>query len=71
MQAGIDMQVLSMPTWVVQDMVDQPEEALRLARMTNDTAAEAIKAHPDRFSAFAHAADRAAGGWRPRSFDAR
>lgn len=51
--AGIDMQVLSMPTWLVQDMVDQPDEALRLARLTNDTAYKAVKANPDRFAAFA------------------
>jgi hypothetical protein len=49
---GIDMQVLSMPAWTVHDMEDA-EEALRLARKTNDTAAEAVQAHPDRFAAFA------------------
>ena len=33
---GIDMQVLSMPAWSVHDMEDA-EEALRLAKKTNDT----------------------------------
>ena len=50
--SGIDMQVLSMPAWTVHDM-DDAEEALRLARKTNDTAAEAVQAHPARFAAFA------------------
>jgi len=51
--SGIDMQVLSMPAWTVHEMADDPDEALRLARKTNDTAAAAVEAHPDRFAAFA------------------
>lgn len=50
---GIDVQVLSMPTWIVHDMDDDAERALQLARQTNDAIAEATEAHPDRYSAFA------------------
>ncbi len=49
--AGVDMQILSLTTPGCQ--VFAPDVAVPLARETNDTLFEAIKAHPDRFGGFA------------------
>jgi predicted TIM-barrel fold metal-dependent hydrolase len=49
--AGIDMQVLSL-TGIGMDKLD-PATATALARDTNDKLAVAVRAHPDRFAAFA------------------
>jgi len=49
--AGIDMQVLSLPGGGM-DQLDVAT-ATALARDTNDRAADAVRAHPERFSAFA------------------
>jgi predicted TIM-barrel fold metal-dependent hydrolase len=49
--AGIDLQVLSLSGHGM-DMLDSPT-ATALARDTNDKLAAAVKAHPDRFAAFA------------------
>jgi 2,3-dihydroxybenzoate decarboxylase len=50
--AGIDMQVLSHGAPSVQKIADA-ELAVRLARAANDRLAETVRAHPDRFAAFA------------------
>jgi predicted TIM-barrel fold metal-dependent hydrolase len=50
--AGIDIQVLSHGAPSVQKIADA-ELAVRLARAANDRLAEAVRAHPDRFAAFA------------------
>ena len=50
--AGIDMQVLSHGAPSVQKIADA-ELAARLARAANDRLAETVRAHPDRFAAFA------------------
>src|SRR3979409_519244 len=49
--AGIDMQVLSHGAPSVQRL--DAELAVRLARGANDRLAETVRAHPDRFAAFA------------------
>jgi predicted TIM-barrel fold metal-dependent hydrolase len=49
--AGIDVQVISHGAPAVQKL--DPETATRLARVANDRLAEAVRAHPDRFAAFA------------------
>src|SRR5271170_7144522 len=49
--AGIDMQVLSHANPGMQKM--DGETAVRLARGANDRLAETVRAHPDRFAAFA------------------
>ena len=49
--AGIDMQVLSLNAPGVEQL--DPEDQVALARETNDYVASAVKAHPDRFAAFA------------------
>src|SRR5213078_3790692 len=49
--AGIDMQVLSHGAPSVQRL--EAELAVRLARGANDRLAETVRAHPDRFAAFA------------------
>jgi predicted TIM-barrel fold metal-dependent hydrolase len=51
-RAGIEMCIMSLTSPGVQSVAD-PEKALELARSANDYAAEFIKQHPDRFSAFA------------------
>lgn len=48
---GIDVQVLSVNSPGVQNL--GPAEAVALAREANDTVAEAVGRHPDRFQAFA------------------
>jgi len=48
---GLDLMVLSVTTPGTQVLA--PEEAVLLARQANDRFAAAVKAHPDRFSAFA------------------
>ena len=50
-EAGIDMQVLSHANPGLQKM--DAETAVRLARIANDRLAETVRAHPDRFAAFA------------------
>src|SRR5579862_6593734 len=50
-EAGIDMQVLSHANPGLQKM--NAETAVRLARIANDRLAETVRAHPDRFAAFA------------------
>jgi 2,3-dihydroxybenzoate decarboxylase len=50
-EAGIDMQVLSETAPAAQ--VFEPEQAIRLARSSNDFLHAAIGAHPDRFAGFA------------------
>ena len=50
-EAGIDMQVLSETAPAAQ--VFEPEQAIRLARSSNDFLHAAIRAHPDRFAGFA------------------
>jgi predicted TIM-barrel fold metal-dependent hydrolase len=50
--AGIDVQVLSHGAPSIQKIAD-PELAVRLARAANDRLAEVVRAHPDRFAAFA------------------
>jgi len=50
--AGIDIQVLSHGAPSVQKIADG-ELAVRLARGANDRLAETVRAHPDRFAAFA------------------
>lgn len=50
--AGVDMQVLSVPTPPIHDEQD-PDQALAWARKVNDAAGAAVQAHPDRFAAFA------------------
>jgi len=50
-EAGIDVQVLSHASPSVQKM--EPETAVTLARRANDRLAEAVRAHPPRFAAFA------------------
>jgi len=48
--AGIDVQVLSLTYPGVQQL--EAEEAVKLARETNDYLAAAVKRHPDRFAGF-------------------
>lgn len=48
---GLDLMVLSVTTPATQ--VLPPDQAIVLARQANDRLAAAVKAHPDRFSAFA------------------
>lgn len=50
-EMGIDVQVLSLTTPGVQNLA--PEDAVALARVTNDAIAGAVSAHPDRFEGFA------------------
>ena len=50
--AGIDIQVLSHGAPSVQKIGD-PDLAVRLAHAANDRLAEIVRAHPDRFAAFA------------------
>ena len=50
-EAGIDMQVLSHANPGLQKM--DAETSVRLARIANDRLAETVRAHPDRFAAFA------------------
>ena len=49
-EAGIDMQVLSSPTFVDEQ---DAEEGADFARKVNDAVAAAIRKHPDRFAGFA------------------
>jgi gamma-resorcylate decarboxylase len=51
-RAGIEMCILSLTSPGVQGVSD-PRAAITLARDANDRAAAVIRAHPDRFSAFA------------------
>lgn len=50
--AGIDIQVLSHTKPGVQE-IDDPKQAVSLARAANDYLAEAVNAHPTRFAGFA------------------
>jgi len=50
-EAGIDMQVLSLTSPGTEQL--EGEEAVRVARDTNDTLAAAVKLHPDRLAGFA------------------
>src|SRR5215469_16621029 len=50
-EAGIDMQVLSHANPGLQKM--DADTAVRLARIANDRLAQTVRAHPDRFAAFA------------------
>ncbi|WP_246010668.1 amidohydrolase family protein [Nocardia mexicana] len=50
-RAGIDVQVLSLTAPGVEQ--SEATEAVPLARETNDQAAEVVRRHPDRFTAFA------------------
>ena len=49
--SGVDVQVLSLTTPGTQNL--EPQQAVELARAANDVAAKAVKAHPDRFQAWA------------------
>ncbi len=49
--AGIDVQVLSLTTPGVQDLA--PEDAVKLARLSNDRVAAVVREVPDRFQGFA------------------
>jgi len=49
--AGVDMEILSITTPGTQPL--RPAEAVPLARDANDFLAAAVRAHPDRFAAFA------------------
>ena len=49
--SGIDVQVLSLTTPGTQNL--EPQQAVESARAANDVAARAVRAHPDRFAAFA------------------
>jgi uncharacterized protein len=49
--AGVDLQVLSISSPGTQSL--PPAEAVPLARSANDFLADAVRAHPDRFAAFA------------------
>jgi uncharacterized protein len=49
--AGLDLQVLSLTAPGVEQL--DPAEAVRFARETNDTLAEAVRRHPDRLAGFA------------------
>jgi predicted TIM-barrel fold metal-dependent hydrolase len=51
-RAGIEFSILSLTSPGVQSLVDR-QEAITLARSSNDYAAAIVKKHPDRFSAFA------------------
>ena len=51
-RAGIEHAILSLTSPGVQSMVDR-DEAVDLARQTNDQMATVIRKHPDRFSGFA------------------
>lgn len=51
-RAGVEFAIMSLTSPGVQSVTD-PKQALELARSANDYAADFIKAHPDRFSAFA------------------
>ncbi|MEJ3406090.1 amidohydrolase family protein [Rathayibacter sp. YIM 133350] len=50
-EAGIDVQVLSVLGYFVQDL--EPESSLRFSRELNDRMAGTVSRHPDRFRAFA------------------
>lgn len=50
--AGIDMQILSLSAPGVEQM-ENPADAIAMARSTNDYLHDAIKAHPTRFAGFA------------------
>ena len=50
-KSGIDVQVLSLTTPGTQNLEAKP--AVSLARLSNDIAAQAVRAHPGRFQAFA------------------
>src|SRR5215211_1267626 len=50
--AGIDVQVLSLTSPGVEQLLDAPE-AVAFARQTNDLLAEAVRRHPSRFAGFA------------------
>jgi uncharacterized protein len=62
-EAGIDVQVLSLNSPGVEQL--PPEEAVSLARSSNDSLAKAVERHPDRFAGFAaiptSAPEKAAG----------
>src|SRR5216683_7073040 len=49
--AGIDLQVISENNPATQNL--DAETAVKLARESNDVLHEAVRAHPDRFAAFA------------------
>ncbi len=49
--AGIDVQVLSLTTPGVQDLA--PDDAVKLARLSNDQVAAVVRERPDRFQGFA------------------
>ena len=49
--SGVDVQVLSLTTPGTQNM--EAAQAVELARHANDVAADVVRAHPDRFQAFA------------------
>ena len=49
--AGIDMQILSLTAPGVEQL--QADEAVALARSTNDHLAQTVQRHPDRFAGFA------------------
>lgn len=51
-EIGMDMQVLSSGSPSVQ-AIDDPEEAVKVARESNDFLAEAVQKYPERFRAFA------------------
>src|SRR5256885_4098684 len=50
-EAGIDVQVISLTAPGVEQL--DAAEAVAIARAANDCAAEAVRAHPGRFAAFA------------------
>lgn len=50
-EAGVDVHVLSLTTPGVQSLA--PEQAVKIARQTNDFLSEIVKKQPDRFEAFA------------------
>lgn len=50
-ESGIDVQVLSLTTPATQNL--EADEAVRLARASNDLVAEAVRGRPDRFQGFA------------------
>jgi uncharacterized protein len=57
--AGIDVQVLSLTAPGVEQL--EAVEAVALARVTNDTLAEAVHRHPDRLAGFAALPTRGTG----------
>ncbi len=67
-EAGIDLQVLSLANPGLQKL--DAETAVPLARRANDRLNEAVRAHPDRFAAFAAlpTPDPKGGGRRARAY---